>query len=57
MNEITEKSKFKIKKLPHRIVIDEKKIIDENAIAENSIIFCKYWTKASFKNTSDKYTF
>ena len=57
MNEITEKSKFKIKKLTHRIVIDEKKIIDENAIAENSIIFCKYWTKASFKNTSDKYTF
>ena len=34
MNEITEKSKFKIKKLTHRIVIDEKKIIDENTIAE-----------------------
>ena len=40
MNEITEKSKFKIKKLTHRTVIGEKKIIDENAIAKK---FNHFW--------------
>lgn len=44
MKEITGKSKFKIKKLPHRIVTDGKKI-DEKQLRKNSIIFCKYWTK------------
>ena len=50
MKEITGKSKFKIKKLQHRIVIDEKDVIDQKTIAENTIIFCKYWSKTSFKN-------
>ena len=34
MNEKIEKFTFKIKKLTHRIVIDEKEIIDENSIVE-----------------------
>ena len=51
MKEIIGKSKFRIKKLSHRIVINEKEIIDEKTIVY------KYWTKTSFKNTSVKYTF
>ena len=34
MRKIIGKSKFKIKKLPHRTVIDRKEIIDEKTIAE-----------------------
>ena len=34
MKEIIGKSKFRIKKLSHRIVINEKEIIDEKTIAE-----------------------
>ena len=34
MKEIIGKSKFKIKKLPHRILNDEKEIIDEKTVAK-----------------------
>ena len=34
MREIIKKSKFKIKNLPHGIVIDEKEIIDEKTSAK-----------------------
>ena len=34
MKEITAKSKFKIKKLQNRIVVDKKEIINEKTIAE-----------------------
>ena len=34
MKEIIGKSKFKIKKLPHRIVTEEKGIIDEKTMAK-----------------------
>ena len=36
MKEIIGKYKFKTKKLPHRIAIDEKEFIDEETIAEKS---------------------
>ena len=52
MKEIIGKSKFRIKKFSYRIVIDEKEVINEKAIWKNSIIFCKYLTKTSFKNSS-----
>ena len=52
MKEITGKSKFKIKKLQHRIVTDEKTIAEKF-----NHFFGKYWTKSSFKNTSIKYIF
>ena len=39
MKGITGKSKFKVKKLRHRIVIDEKDVIGQKTIAENTIIF------------------
>ena len=35
MKKIIGKSKFKIKKLPHRIELDEKEIIDEKTTGEN----------------------
>ena len=58
MKEIIGKSKFRIKKLSHRIVINEKEIIDEKTIAEKLLtLVYKYWTKTSFKNTGVKYTF
>ena len=58
MKEIIEKSKFKIKKLPHRIVTDEKGKTDEEIIVKKTqSFFCKYWTESSFENTSIKYTF
>ena len=57
MREIIKKSKFKIKNLPHGIVIDEKEIIDEKTSAKTiQSFFSKYWTKTSFRNTSIKNT-
>lgn len=52
MKEITGKSKFEIKKLPHRIVINEKEVIGEKQLRENSITFfvnIGYWNQTSFE--------
>lgn len=58
MKEITGKSKFEIKKLPHRIVINEKEVIGEKQLRENSItFFVNTGTKLASKNKSVKHIF
>ena len=57
MKEVIGKYKFKIKKLPHRIVIDEKEITHEKAIAKKfNHAFVNIGSKLT-SNTSFKYIF
>ena len=58
MKEIIGKSKFKIKKLPHRTVIGGKEIINEKTIAEKlNHFFVNIGPKLASKKPSVKYTF
>ena len=55
INEIIGKSKLRIKKLPHRIVIDEKNNWCENNCGKVQSLFVNIGPKLASKNTSVKF--